>query len=139
MFVLQHALVPLTTGFVVGCLLTLLALLILSAVFSGSEVALFSLTGSTREVLAERPDRASTRVLKLLERPRQLLISILILNTLVNVAAAIVAAVLTGSFAVAMNWSPTITIVLEVLVLTFVLLVMSEITPKLIATRHAVT
>lgn len=102
-------------------------------------MALFSLTGPSKDALAERSDRASARVLKLLERPRQLLISILILNTLVNVAAAIIAAVLTGSIAVAMNWSPTVTIVLEVLILTFVLLVMSEITPKLIATQHAVT
>ena len=138
-YFLQHALVPLTTGFVVASVLTLVLLLILSAIFSGSEVALFSLTGPIKETLAQRPDRASTRVLKLLERPRQLLISILILNTLVNVAAAIVAAVLTGSVALEMNWSPTLTVVLEVLILTFVLLVMSEITPKLIATRHAVT
>ncbi len=127
-----------TTGFVVGSLITLLVLLFLSAVFSGSEVALFSLTGSSRDALAARTDRASQRVLKLLERPRQLLISILILNTVVNVAAAIVAALLTGSFAVAMNWSPTVTIVLEVLALTFVLLVLSEITPKLLATQHAI-
>ncbi len=77
------------------------------------------------------------RVLKLLERPRQLLITILILNTFVNVAAAIVAAVLTGTLAVAMNWDHTITVLLEILVLTFVILVMSEITPKLIATRHS--
>lgn len=137
-YFLQHALVPLTTGFVVASVATLILLLILSGVFSGSEVALFSITGPTKETLAQKADRASTRVLRLLEHPRQLLISILILNTLVNVAAAIVAAVLTGSIALAMNWSPTITVILEVIVLTFVLLVMSEITPKLIATRNAV-
>lgn len=77
------------------------------------------------------------RVLKLLERPRQLLISILILNTLVNVAAAVLAAVLTGAVAAAQQWNPTITLIIEMIVLTFVILVLSEITPKLIATRHA--
>lgn len=117
--------------------MTLALLLILSAVFSGSEVALFSLSGPSREALAQRPDRASVRVVKLLERPRQLLITILILNTLVNVAAAVLAAVLTGAIAVAQNWNPTFTLVVEMIALTFVILVMSEITPKLIATRHA--
>ncbi len=77
------------------------------------------------------------RVLKLLERPRQLLITILILNTLVNVAAAVLAAVLTAAVAFAQQWDPTIALLIEMIVLTFVILVMSEITPKLIATRHA--
>ena len=125
--------VPVITGLGV-----LVVLLMLSAVFSGSEVAIFSLESAEKESLAEKKDRASKRVLKLLERPRALLISILILNTLVNVGAAILAAVLTQDVAEAMNWSPTLTVLGEVITLTFVLLVVSEITPKLIAARHAV-
>ena len=134
---LQHAAAPLSSGSIVGGILTLIVLLLLSALFSGSEVALFSLSDSSREALAERSDQASRRVVKLLQRPRELLIAILILNTLVNVATAVLAAVMTASVAAAQNWNPTITLILEVLVLTFVLLVMSEISPKLIATRHA--
>ncbi len=135
---LQHAAAPLTSGFIVGGIITLVLLLFLSALFSGSEVALFSLSAPSKESLAERADAAGRRVLKLLERPRQLLITILILNTFANVAAAVLAAVLTGSLAAAQNWNPTVTLILEVLVLAFVLLVVSEITPKLIATRHSV-
>ena len=120
-----------------ACVIALLALLLMSAIFSGSEVALFSLTGSAKASLAEAGDRASRRVLKLLERPRRLLITILILNTGANVAAAIVAALLTARIAVAMDWSYTVTVVLEVVVLTFIILVMSEITPKLLAVRYA--
>lgn len=136
--ILQHAPATLSAAFLVGGVTVLFVLLLLSAVFSGSEVALFSLGDTARETLAEQGDRSSLRVLKLLERPRQLLITILILNTFVNVAAAIIAAVLTGSVAAAMSWNQTITVLLEVLVLTFVILVMSEITPKLIATRHSI-
>lgn len=128
----------LTTGFVVGCILGFLLLLLLSAFMSGSEVALFSLTGSSKESLAQRSDAASARVLRLLEHPRELLISILILNTTVNVAAAILAAVLTGSIAAAMHWDPVITVLVEVVAVTFAILVVGEITPKLLATRHAV-
>ncbi|MFW5972767.1 MAG: hemolysin family protein [Bacteroidota bacterium] len=125
-----------TAPLVIGA--TVLAvLLILSGLFSGSEVALFSLTSSARESLSLKEDRASARVLSLLENPRAILVTILILNTVVNVAAAILAAVLTGALASQMGWDPGLTIALEVLVLTFVLLVLSEMSPKLIATRHA--
>ncbi|MEX0821776.1 MAG: CNNM domain-containing protein, partial [Rhodothermales bacterium] len=133
----QYAVSSLSATFVLSSLAALIGLLLLSAVFSGSEVALFSLTDPAKEALAERDDPASRRVLQLLERPRQVLITILILNTFVNVAAAILAAVLTGRVAAYLNWNHTVAVLLEVLVLTFVILVMSEITPKLIATRHA--
>lgn len=111
-------------------------LLILSAFFSGSEVALFSLTESNREALRETGTVPAGRVLTMLERPRRLLISILILNNLVNVAAAILATVLTVQAALAFGWSESILLVIQVVVLTFLLLVFSEITPKLIATQQ---
>lgn len=133
-FAAAFALDPTTIGFLVAFVLLLLA----SAVFSGSEVALFSLDGATRESLAEATDRASRRVLTLLERPRQILITILLLNTLVNVTAAILAALMTERVAEGMELSQTVVLIIEVVVLTFVLLVVSEITPKLIATQHAV-
>ena len=120
-------------------LVALLVLLLLSALFSGSEVALFSLGDTAKAALAEQGDRAGRRVLKLLEQPRHLLITILILNTAANVATAIVAAVLTARLAAAMGWSYVLTIVLEMVVLTFLILVLSEITPKLLAVRHAPT
>lgn len=137
LLIFQQAPATLSAAFVVGSVAVLVVLLLLSAVFSGSEVALFSLGDTAREALAERGDRSSLRVLHLLERPRQLLITILILNTFVNVGAAITAAILTARLAAAMNWDHTVTLLLEMLVLTFVILVMSEITPKLIATRHS--
>lgn len=119
-------------------ILVLVVLLLLSAVFSGSEVALFSIEPSQREHLAHSDARSLRRVSRLLEHPRSLLNTILILNTMVNVGAAITAAILTHDIAEANNWSPTLTVVAEVVVLTFVILVVSEITPKLVASRHPV-
>jgi CBS domain containing-hemolysin-like protein len=118
--------------------LLLVVLLLLSAVFSGSEVALFSIQGSLREQLSDADDAASDRILQLLETPRQLLITILLLNTVVNVSAAILAAVMTAQVALTYNLNYAVIVVVEVIVLAFVLLVISEITPKLIATKHAV-
>ncbi len=118
-------------------------LLVLSAFFSGSEVALFSLSDSDREGLREDDTASTRRVLAMLERPRRLLIFILIFNNLVNVAAAILATVLTGQAAVAYNldqtpWGTEVLFVFQVVVLTFALLVLSEITPKLVATQQNV-
>ena len=111
-------------------------LLVLSAFFSGSEVALFSLTDTDRERLREAETVPAGRVLTMLERPRRLLISILILNNLVNVAAAILATVLTVQAVLAFGWSELVLLVIQVVVLTFLLLVFSEITPKLVATQQ---
>ena len=117
----------------------LVMLLLASAVVSGSEVALFSLDASVKESLDQAKDKASRRVLALLEKPRHLLITILLLNTFINVSAAILAALITENIAAGFGLSRTTVFVLEVIVLTFVLLVISEITPKLIASQHAVT
>ena len=116
-------------------LVVLAALLLLSGLFSGSEVALFSMGSSERETLQNDHSRAARRVLRMLERPRRLLITILLANNLVNVGAAILATVLTLRAAAAFALNEAVMFALQVVLLTFLLLVFSEITPKLIATR----
>ena len=115
----------------------LVLLFLASAFFSGSEVALFSLDSSAIDDLQSATDPAARRVRALLEHPRQVLVSILILNTLANVAAAITAAVMIAGLATSFGWSTTWTVLIEMIVLTFVLLVVAEISPKLIASRNA--
>ena len=118
----------------------LFALLILaSAIVSGSEVAMFSLSGTDREYLREQDDLRSKRVLTLLNKPRQLLVTILFLNTLINVCAAIVAALVTKKVAEVSELPYEIVFAIEVVALTLTLLIISEITPKLIASRYALT
>lgn len=123
---------------VVLAFLVLALLLLASAVFSGSEVALFSLDMQAKETLSAEADRASQRVLYLLQHPRRLLYTILVLNTAVNVAAAIIAALLTEQFAERIGAPGWAVVLAEVVALTFVLLVVSEISPKLIAARNAI-
>ena len=132
---LQAQSVPISPADIVVFLFLLLA----SAVISGSEVALFSLDATDRERLASKKDRYSRCVLALLEKPRQLLVTILLLNTLINVSATILAAVVTKEVAQAYGLPSEIVFVLEVIALTFTLLIVSEITPKLIASRYALT
>ena len=112
-------------------------LLILSALFSGSEVALFSITAAEKERLADEATPAGLRVLGLLDKPRRLLVAILLLNTVVNVGAAILSTQLVLALSAAYGWSEVAVLAVNVIALTFILLVVSEIAPKLIASRHA--
>ena len=126
---------PLGLAVQVGVFVLLLAL---SALFSGSEVALFSIQAGEREAMREAPTTGTDRVLRLLDRPRRLLAAILLLNTVVNVGAAILSTQLMLGAAGAFGWTPLAALAANVVGLTFVLLVTSEIAPKLVASRQPV-
>ena len=113
-------------------------LLLASAFVSGSEVALFSLDEGEIEAFRKKGDRPSNRVLYLLEHEESLLVTILILNNVVNVAAVTLAAVITLQLSHFFEWSQAALIFGEVIVVTFVLLIVGEMSPKLAAVNHAV-
>ncbi len=75
---------PVTFYFTVG--LAIVFLLFCSAMISGSEVAFFSLTSDEMEECRNSKKTAEQQIIKLLDKPRILLATILILNNLVNVA-----------------------------------------------------
>lgn len=113
-------------------------MLLASAFVSGSEVALFSLDDGEIEYFRKKGDRPSTRVLYLLEHAESLLVTILILNNVINVAAVTLAAVITLQLSQIFGWSEAGFISGEVIVVTFVLLVVGEMSPKLTAVNHSV-
>lgn len=115
----------------------LIFLFLASAFFSGSEVALFSLEASAVDSLDDSADSSSRHLRALLEQSHHVSLSILLLNTLVNVSAAILAAMLVADVATSLGWNLTWTVVVEMFVLSFLLLVVSEITPRLFASRNA--
>ena len=119
-------------------LIVFVLLLLVSGFVSASEVALFSLNESEIEAFRKRGDRASNRVLYLLEHKESLLVTILILNNVVNVAAVTLAAVITLQLSHVFAWSQTALIFGEVIVVTFVLLIVGEMSPKLAAVNHSV-
>lgn len=112
-------------------------LIVLSAFFSGSEAAFFSLSKEMIDRLKESSSRTSVRIVNLLSRPRFLLITILVGNTFVNVAAATVAALLTTDVSSYLQFSEEIAILIEVVVVTLVLLIFSELTPKIFAVKNS--
>ena len=86
--------------------------------------------------MRERGTAADLRVVKLLDQPRKLLNSILIGNTVLNTAAAIIAAFLAIKFARFLLLNENIVVLVEIVIVTFLLVVVSEITPKVIAAKN---
>lgn len=112
--------------------------LILSGLFSSSEVSFFSLT--TQQVQEEADEYKSNasfrRIITMLDRPRRLLATILIGNTFSNIVTSVMAAVITGSLVHYLGAPEVITYVVEVIVVTFTIVILSEITPKVIAIKN---
>lgn len=105
-------------------------LLALSASFSGSEAALFSLDAADREHLRARGGRAAATALWLLERPRRLLTTILLGNMAVN--TALIARLETlAETAFGRAGLP-----LAIAASTILLLIFGEITPQRFSIRH---
>ncbi len=108
--------------------------LIFSAFFSGSEVAFFSLSTRLEDLQQDHEAHsADYKIIQMLNKPRRLLATILIGNTFSNIVASVLAAVITGSLMSLIGLSEVLVYTLEVIVLTFAILILSEITPKLIA------
>lgn len=108
-------------------------LLSLSAVFSGSETALFSLSRIDLQKLRQSRDKHSESIHAMLDEPRRLIISILCGNELVNIASAVnMAAILLIIFGEAdVGW-------INILIMVPLLLLIGEITPKTIAVSFPV-
>ena len=106
-------------------------LLSLSAFFSGSETALFSLGKTQVERLRQGTGKGGATVARLLDNPRRLLITILVGNMFVNVASAS----LVASIATALLGNKGVG--LAVGITTIMLLVFGEITPKTVAVHNA--
>jgi CBS domain containing-hemolysin-like protein len=74
----------------------------------------------------------------LLEAPRRLLVTILLGNTLVNVLATIVGVTLALDIAKFYNYSVEIILFIQIIILTLFILIIGEITPKLLASKNPV-
>jgi len=115
----------------------LIVLFLLSAFFSGSETAFFSLPRIYLKKLENSGNRSSKRILRLLLQPRRLLITILLGNTFVNMAISSLAALVALRIAETHGWQASSALTVQVVVTTLILVVFGEITPKLIALAMA--
>lgn len=113
--------------------LAIIICLILSGLFSGAEIAFFSITESKLHTMVEEQKRGAKLALFLRQNPQRLLSTILIGNNVVNLAAASLVSVVTfqyfGSQGVAVATG----------LLTIIVLLFGEIIPKTFCAKHAPT
>jgi putative hemolysin len=122
----------------------LIVLLVLSGFFSGAEIALFSLGPEKIQALKNRArtKKEKLRVARLealKADSEKLLVTILIGNNVVNVAASAMATVLAIRLGESLGFGASTNTVIGIVtgVMTFLILVFGEITPKAIAHRYA--
>ena len=112
-------------------ILILIGLLYLSSFFSSAETALTTVNRHRLRALADDGNNRAKLVLSILENQPKMLTAILIGNNIVNLTASALTAVITsrlgGRFSIAIGTG----------ILTFLVLLFGEITPKTLATIHA--
>ncbi|KGK09184.1 magnesium/cobalt efflux protein [Vibrio navarrensis] len=114
-----------------GILFALLAcLIVISGYFSGSETGMMSLNRYRLKHLANTGHKGAKRVEKLLSRPDRLIGLILIGNNLVNILASAIATIL------GMRLYGDLGVAIATGVLTLVVLVFAEVTPKTVAALY---
>ena len=106
-------------------------LLCMSALASGSEVALFSLTPRQKSEMEESGDSRDEAILSLLKNVDELLATILVANNLVNICIVILTSNIIDALFM-FNSAPLEFVVKSVLV-TFLLLLFGEILPKVLS------
>ena len=111
------------------------ALLFCSAVVSGAEVALFSLSQKDiDETLQENVSKGKI-ISELLEKPKKLLATLLVANNFINIGVVILFSFVGKNLFAAVT-SPLLKFILEVIVVTFLLLLFGEVLPKVYASRN---
>ena len=113
-------------------------LILLSAFLSGSEVAIFGLTTAQKAKLKEDKNKNSERIINLLTDPKKLLATILIGNNLVNVAIVIVSSFIMNEIFENYYLSPLLNFIVQVVVVTFLILLFGEVIPKVYANNYNV-
>lgn len=125
-----------TIGLILGILLVIF-LVFLSALISGSEVSFFSLNSHNLEQLSRKDSKKEKKIRRLLKSPNKLLATILIANNFINVAIILISYYLTSNI-FNFSSSPILQFIVQVVIITFILVLLGEITPKVYAKQHAV-
>lgn len=111
-------------------ILSIFILLFISGFFSGSEASLFSLNLIQKERLKNRTPQIASLIDLLVHKPKQLIITILVGNDMINIAASVIA---TGLF---VSLYPGMGELITIAVMTPVTLIFAEVIPKTIAVAH---
>ncbi|HET8736413.1 MAG TPA: gliding motility-associated protein GldE [Pricia sp.] len=118
-------------------IVVLILLLVCSAAISGAEVAFFGLSQTDVNDIGQRKTTRGMIIVKLLERPKKLLATVLVANNAVNIGIVLLFSVI-GDTIFANIEQEWIRFLLEVVVATFLILMFGEILPKVYANRNRI-
>ena len=113
-----------------------LILVVLSALLSGSEVAMFSISNKQRFDLEDQNKNTNKRVLTLLKEPKKLLATILIANNFINVSIVMASNFVFNNLIIEGSISDTMNFIIQVIAITFLILLFGEVIPKVYANNY---
>lgn len=129
-----------TGGALVLNVAVMLVLLLCSALVSGAEVAFFGLSGTEINEISEKRTTRGQIVVRLLERPKKLLATILIANNAINICIVLIFDTIGDTIFAGITYIlfgvVSVRFLLEVVVATFLILMFGEILPKIYANRN---
>ena len=111
-------------------------LILISAYFSSSETGMMSLNRYRLRHLEKQKHKGAKRVSDLLKRPDRLIGLILIGNNLVNIAASAIATIIALRLSHELGISEDIGVLIATIILTLVVLIFAEVTPKTLAALY---
>jgi magnesium and cobalt exporter, CNNM family len=127
---------PFTVGIAID-LVVIIVLLFFSGMLASSEVAFFSLGPTQLEEIKNNLQRKSNSIINhLLGRPKRLLATLLIANSLVNIAIIIISA-FTVNQLFDFSLHPQLGFIIQVIAITFMIVLLGEVMPKVYATQKA--
>ncbi len=128
---------PFTIGTAVA-VITIIALLVVIAFVSAAESAFFSLTPTDMEELKSSDSKTDEKVLKLVNAPKRLLATLLISVNFLSIAIVILNSTFIFGQDALFNFAsnPLLGFIIQVIVVTFLILLFGEVTPKIYATQN---
>jgi gliding motility-associated protein GldE len=124
----------LDTNLIIG-FVGIFILLFLSAIVSGAEVALFSLSQKDIDDTLQENDSKGKIISNLLDRPKKLLATLLVANNFLNIGVVILFSFIGRNIFSGVE-SPVLKFILEVILVTFFILLFGEVLPKVYASRN---
>ena len=113
----------------------IVVLLFCSALISGAEVALFSLSQKDIDETLQENNSKGKIIAKLLEKPKKLLATLLVANNFINISIILLFSFV-GETIFSGVTAPLLKFILEVLTATFLILLFGEVLPKVYASRN---
>ncbi|MFV8336301.1 gliding motility-associated protein GldE [Flavobacterium sp. RSP29] len=110
-------------------------LLFCSALISGAEVALFSLSQKDMDEILQENNSKGKRIAALLEKPKKLVATLLVANNFINISIVLLFSFVGETIFSAVT-APPLKFILEVLTATFLILLFGQVLPKVYASRN---